>query len=465
MRVSARRCMPISFVCGALWVSMAGCSGGASFDRAAATQEAIESTSEALHGASNSSAFLEQSTIVPKVAGSSKNIVYKEDFDKGTDKFAQFLRDHVFAEGNLETEDGQSATFLLRPAVMCEVSNDSCTDFFTKNQIRLLVSSPSEGDVQIALLYSEQRFNPLTFHVSRQRVGLSVDLGASADTIRAFNGDAGMVPDHFAGVVLFELVKNAVLDYSLRVSVVQDIAISLTKDSKQYAFGLAATSPTWEARANGNTRTITLTENLGAVSGKVPLSAFVDSVFDLGLDDPAAGNDPIDVLFAGLTGAVNLDGASDHLRFTGVGLGNATSFIKHGQDVLFSADLNAQSGRTMDLDVSLATDDSTMIQFSPMLDMTLHFAFSALANQVRNLPAYTLDDTLRVNLAGDAHPTIKSLRNAAHALQVVTGQLMLTSSAFPDKNITVSAGQCLSTQTPASGDDHPFSQYQVGLCQ
>jgi hypothetical protein len=317
------------------------------------------------------------------------------------------------------------------------------------------------------LLYSDQRYNPLTFQLHRNSVGLAVDLGASAQTLRAIGGDQITLPDQLEGSLLFEIAKNGELDYSFRTSVASNIAVSWTTNGKPYAFGVAATHPTWEIRANGNTKTLTLAENVGHITGKLPLSTFVDSAFNLGLDDGAT-DDPVDVLLAGLTGAMTLDGAADHLHMSGLGLGDATTFVKRGQDVLFSVDANANNGRAFDLDFTIGANDETSIEVSPLLDLTVHFGFSLIADKVKNLPASMLNDTLRVLLSGDVHPVVKAIHGAAWSgdgLQIVSGQLSLTSSAAPGTNVTVSAGQCLLNQTPASGDGHPWSNFQAGTCQ
>jgi hypothetical protein len=331
---------------GALLVLVAsGCSSssGAPFDRVAATEAALQNTSGTLHGTANSSGFLEESTVVPKVAGSSEHLHFKDSADKSTDELTKTLRERVFADGNFESGDDTSATFLLRPSVVCDRADTSCSDFFTKNPIRLRLTSPAEGDVDVAFLYGEQRYNPLTFHLYRTSLGLTVDLGASAQTAKAIGGDQVTLPDQLQGSLLFEVAKNAELDYSFRTSIESDVSVSWTKDGKPYAFGVTATHPTWEARANGNTRTLTLTENVGHVTAKLPLSSFIDSVFNLGLDDGAT-DDPVDMLLAGITGSVTLD-AADHLHVSGLGLGNAMTYVKRGQDVLFSMDANPNNGR------------------------------------------------------------------------------------------------------------------------
>jgi len=466
MRVAASRCVRVSFVSGAfLLLVWGGCSSSAPFDRVEASQAALRNTEQALQGLSNAAGFLEDSAVLPKAFGSgSDHLQFKGGLDKGIDQLGKFLKERVFVEGNLESEGNASATYFMKPAVVCDPRDSGCTDFFTKNQIRLLVTSPAEGDVDVALLYSDNRFNPLTFHLYRNSLGLAVDLAASAETVRGISGDQGSVPYQLAGAVLFELVKNAEIDYSFRVSVVEDIAVSVTKDDQAFAFGLAATMPTWEARANGKSKTLTLTENVGRLSGKLPLSSFVDSAFNLGLDDPAPANDPIDLLLAGLTGSVTLDGAQDHLRLGNLGLGGVTSYVKHGQDVLFGVDLNAQNGRTFDVDVSLASDSSTVVQVSPVFDLSLRLAFSSIANSVQGLPSYLLDDTLRIKLSGDAHPTIKGLGGAGDGVQVVTGQLQLMSAAAPATDVTVAAGQCLVSRAAAGGDEHAWSGFQAGEC-
>jgi len=76
-----------------------------------------------------------------------------------------YLRDHVFAEGNLESETASSATYLMRPSAFCDAKNSSCTDWLTKHPIRIVLTTPSAGDVDVAFLYSDARYNPLIFRL------------------------------------------------------------------------------------------------------------------------------------------------------------------------------------------------------------------------------------------------------------------------------------------------------------
>jgi hypothetical protein len=432
--------------------------------RVDAVEAALQNTRSGLLGASNASAFLERSKMLVKATDDRDGVIpFKSDADKGTDDLVTYLKDHVLAEGNLESEDATSATYLMRPSVVCKANDTSCADYVTKHPIRLVLSTPAAGDVDVAFLYSDARYNPVTLRLYRNSLGIAIDLGASADTIRGLT-DGSNLPDTLQGVVLFELVKNAELDYSFRVSVTRDIAVGVTRDGKRYEFGLAATSPTWEVRADGNAHTLGFIENFGAMRGKVPLSAFADSVFDLGLDKPTSA-DPIDLLLSGITANATLNDADDVVHVKGIGLGASTSYVKEGQNVLFSLDLNAASERRFDLDVSLDADDRALLEVSPGFDLSLGFAFSQIADRVRGIPTYALNDTIGVVLAGAARPAVKSVSGpAGSALSVVSGSLSLTSRTAPQNDVTVTAGQCLLDGASPPGESHPLSSLEAGAC-
>jgi hypothetical protein len=429
--------------------------------RSDAVEAALQNTRAGLMGATDASSFLERSSLVGRATGDRDgNVEFKSQADKSTDKLVNYLRDHVLAPGNLESEDAHSATYLMRPSVVCDANATGCADYVTKHPIRLVLTTPSAGDVDVAFLYSDARYNPITLQLHRQSLGIAVDLGASAETIRGLS-DSADLPDTLEGVVLFEIVKNGDHDYSLRWSVTKDVAVGVTRDGKRYEFGLAASIPTWEARADGNARTLTLTENFGAMRGKVPLSKFADAAFDLGLEPTS--NDPIDLLLAGLTGSATLTGSDEVVHVKGIGLGGATSYVKEGSNVLFSLDLNPTTERRFDLDASVGTDDRTLLEVSPGFDLTLGYAFAHIADRVPNLPKFALDDTIRVVLDGAARPAVKGVR-AGSGLEVVAGNLALTSRTSPQINVSVAAGQCLLDGTSPTGESHPLSSLHAGAC-
>jgi hypothetical protein len=139
--------------------------------------------------------------------------------------------------------------------------------------------------------------------------------------------------------------------------------------------------------------------------------------------------------------------------------------VKEGQNVLFSLDLNASNERRFDLDVSVGADDRTLLEVSPAFDLSLGFAFSHIADRVRNIPQYALDDAIRVVLAGAARPAVKSVSGPrGNGLAVVAGSLSLTSRTSPQVDVTVGAGQCLLDGSSPPGESHPLSSLQAGAC-
>ena len=198
----------------------------------------------------------------------------------------------------------------------------------------------------------------------------------------------------------------------------------------------------------------------------MPLSTVSDSLFDLGLDPHPSPNviDPVDLLLSGMMASATFDGSADMLHVKGVGLGDQTSFVKQGQDMLFSLDLNPANQRQLDLDVSLAADDSTELAVSPVFDLDLELALSHIAGRITNLPAYALDDTLRLVLGAAAHPAVRIGDGAGtHGLAVVAGQLALASRTSPQNDVTVAAGRCLLDRA-SSGRNGPWSTLSAGAC-
>jgi hypothetical protein len=281
------------------------------------------------------------------------------------------------------------------------------------------------------------------------------------------------------------LVENAERDYSLELNVLEALEAVVNSEGESLSASLGASSPAWNVRVDGNARTLSAALDLAAFRLVGPLRLLSDlfessdPADDAGLPvlgdssfdplsepapEPPAYTGVLDVFLAGLSGAVSYTADTDVLAIDDLGFGDATSTLKHDNNTLLSLDLNAASGRRVNLRLS-PTDTGTEISITPSFDLRVTLAYHYIADQFEGLADYLLDDTLRVWFEGSA----PALRLDQEQLQVSAGSLHVESSATPSANVVVAAGMCLGGEVgsgdTSEGEEHPLLSLEAVACE
>lgn len=427
----------------------------------------------------------------------------RDEIRDGMQALVDRLRERVLIPENLETETPTSATYRLGADVLCD-SDDTpdvspgssapseadadCIDQAERYQLRLRLTSPREGDVDMTLLVGEAQNAPLTVHLFQHSLGVQLDLGEVLDAARDLGEDVGSLKE-LAGVLQLELVENAPLDYSLELDVLSALHVVAGEAGETVSASLGASSPALHLRVDGNAQRLTAGIDLGALELLGPLSSFAglfgadaasnsagpNSAGSGDSEDSFTGAPPaeersytgnIKLLLAGLSSTVSYVADSDVLNFTDVGFGDRTSTLEHDGKRLFALDLNPTRGRRLNLVVE-PDGDGTKVSITPTLDLALSFAFHNIADQFDDIADYLLDNTLHVWLEGSA-PVVE-IRD--EQVQVVSGSLNLTSSFDPAHDLSVLAGECLldasdaSDETDEPGAGAPFATLSAGTCE
>ncbi|MGC4086989.1 MAG: hypothetical protein QM756_03625 [Polyangiaceae bacterium] len=411
----------------------------------------------------------------------------RSDMANAIDDLVKVMKEDVFTPENLESEDGQSAVYRLSPEFLCKGGSDvaapaptpggsvpdtatstldpECVQHVSELQPRLRLTSPSDGNVDAALLLTAQKHNPLTLALRSDGVALQVDLGELKATLDSAHQNTGELAS-MSGKLEFELKRNAELDYSFRFNVLSSLSANIMDSlMQQVAYTLAGNKPSFEVRLDGNAHQVTGTYHFGAFGVKGPLNA----LYKTDADDPSAEpHTPytglIDLLLAGFDGSVTFDGNRDRINLTGVGLGNASSTLKHDGNLLAQLDINKNNGRHFDVSVERNADDQTTLSFSPTFDLDLLLNFASLKNQIADIPTYALSDRLRVFFDGPS----PSVRAEPDQLRVISGTLKLESQSTPDANLSVAPGMCLlesDADTTAEPAHELLGSFSSGACQ
>lgn len=428
----------------------------------------------------------------------------RDDLKTSIDDFVKTLKEEIFIPENLESEDGQTAVYRLTPEYLCKNSDvaptagsappsgstppvddttatldPDCVQHATELQPRLRLSSPSDGDVDVALLLTSERRNPATLELGHDRVGVQIDLAELKATLDAAHQDTGNLAS-MSGKLEFELKRNADHDYSFRFNVLSTLNVNTIDDlMQQIAFSLAGNKPSFELRLDGNARQLTGTYHFGAFNLKGPLNALYSHDSEaVPSDDPNAQpaapktyTGLIDLLVGGLDGSLTFDGNRDRFTIRAMGLGDKSSTLKLDGNLLAQLDLNPNNGRHFDLSVERNAEDQTTLTFSPTFDLNMLLHFQPLKSQIDDIPDYALDDKLRIFFTGE-NP---SVRTELDQIRVLSGTLNLTSQNAPQTNLSVSSGMCLleneatdTTSDPSTSDpstSNAFGNLTSGACQ
>jgi hypothetical protein len=266
------------------------------------------------------------------------------------------------------------------------------------------------------------------------------------------------------------------------------VSAVLESEGATLTASLAASSPAWNVRVNGNTNTLSAGLDLGTLRVLGPLRLFADmfesddSIDGAGVTGGAFDAAPlpepepapreytgvIDLLLAGLSGTVSYRADTDVFSFSDLGFGDHTSTLKHDGNTLLGLDLNALSGRRVNLEVS-PTEDGAEIRISPTFDLQLALAFEHIADQFDGIADYLLNDALHFWFEGDS-PAIEV---GDDQLRVTSGTLHLDSQADPSLDIRVDAGMCLGEAPEGSGEissgeegaEHPLASIAATSCE
>jgi hypothetical protein len=430
--------------------------------------------------------------------------------NQGSQAMVDMLRDHVFVDANIETEAQTEITYLLRGDVLCpalegEVGSgggavpidgsapledgtstddvpvdtettldSSCVEQLDSAEIRLRVTSPLPGDIDVAVLVGPQRYNPASFQFHQTMLAAELDLAglkASIEHLATVAGDDSLeLPAVMAGRIRAELSADSDRAVTGTFSVLTPVDIQHPELSLQ----LAAASPASSLTIDGTRKRIEAESNLGALDLDVLMRTYSESVDEMGNFTETVEEDRIGVALAGMTGSMAFDVGTETVTMTGLGLGNGAATLDYNGAQIVSVDLNKNDGRTFDATISQASSDDVQIAVSPLFDLQVGLSLGNAPELAADADPAMLDDTLTVLLAGDPNPVILL---GASGLEVLRGtfSMGLTNEG---SLIEVQAGQCLRSigdePTPIDGTGTepteptepagPFDGLEAGSC-
>jgi len=433
------------------------------------------------------------------------------------DEMVDWLQDNVFVQA--ESSDETTVTYRLGTALCDELVDGSCgsrpdvpdsgydeydeyddclspeeredaiadcEEFLEEVPLRLRVTAPAEGAVDVTLLGGAAELETMTLLVHQDSLAYEVNLANTRDALQLVldavaeeEGEA-QLPDVLQGVVRFGLSVEGEQQVKVTSTIVSTVKVEMTVEGEAYSVSLAPS--TMELTANGVAKSMAVAFDLGAFDLSLPFQAVVDAAWeeqgrepepweygeegegeDSGAAEAPVAPGQLKIHLDGLTASSNVVDANEaeEMNITGFGLGSAASWIKLNEAVLFSLDLNPDLARKLDLTITPelqpASEDDyedeylPKIAVQPGLDLSLLFKLQQVVDSFPEdfFPPEVLDETWNLLLDGSDQPTLRFLDEEtdtrAFGLEMIAGKLTLGSTAL-DEPVVIEQGMCLATE-------------------
>jgi hypothetical protein len=390
------------------------------------------------------------------------------------DELTDELNARVFHESAIEEQSDTRILYRLRSSRVCD-GDERCVQLLDSVAVWLEVTSPAEGILEINVSVGE-RSTPLRISLSPQSVAVEVDVAALRLAAETLAPHFDVAPSDIAAMALgrfaVRLDKNAELDYTASLHVLETITVASDQPDQMFAASIGAkASPIASLRVDGATGRAFAQVDFAALDASIPSSMFLPGIV-CGNDEEECGpfTGTLSAHIAGLSATVALHESLDRLVATNVGLGDSTSFVRLNETELLRANLNELNGRRFDVELS-TFDDFVEAKLQSALTLDLGMDFAELHAQVPDLPTWTGGQNFSAMLEGSATPRVRfgdsSLhdvggRNAHLVLEVLEGELTLGAEQYAP--VGVSANSCLYFDHEHDDETHPFTGMISSTC-
>jgi hypothetical protein len=387
----------------------------------------------------------------------------EESFDETAADVESFLRDRLFAAGNVEADEGTRVVYRLKgdptcrplPSRILEGAADQvdagCASDLEKLQVRIVVQGDGDG-YRFQILLGPEKFELSVFVVHTDLLAWEADLaqarkaGDFADM--ALGRPVAEMPlSSLRGRVRFAL--QALGEKKVRVSfgVLEGIELQ-GKPEQPMAFTLGKSEPAIALTADGVAQQLGLDVAWPQTDVRGPWDPM----------DIDARNTDMHLSLGGLSGKSNLTAGAEQVVISGLGIG--PSFMAVRNTKIAELNFNASNGRKMDLTIKQLPGDQARFELSPRMDLSMAFRLSAIAAELSEAPAdYLLNETYSLLLSGASPVVVETVAETASfagGFKMVAGSLSLSTSASAAATVQVPAGKCLSENADPAPGSHPL---------
>lgn len=377
----------------------------------------------------------------------------QEKFDQAASEIRRLMDERLFVDSNLESDDGSTATYLLKADPTCRPLPEdtdppgtvppigaNCETNLAKVDVRIAVTNDGDG-VRMRVLIAAERLELVAFVIHSDLLAVELDLPKAKAAVDLINTKLGTddsptgTYDRLTGKYQLALKLVNAQTVTASMSILEAFDIAETGGAEVI---IAKSNPLIAVTGDGLSKKAKVQVGLGATE--------VATTWDP--RKTGVANRDVRVTTGGVYGTLDLDESSKTITLTDVGVGGTKMLVRG--TTIFDLNLNPNQMRRFSGDITVNADDTAHLMIQPAFDLTLGFDFNAVAADFSSPPAATIaHDTYGVSLvnggAACVLDTVKSNGAFAGGLRVGAGTLTLTAASAPSETVTVPAGQCLTS--------------------
>jgi hypothetical protein len=374
----------------------------------------------------------------------------EEEVDIGAE--IEALAELIFTEENHEGD----GIYRVRGAAFCEIDgvvDAECAAQIDDMELRIRATEAGDG-MDIGFRIGPDQDEPFVLELRSDRLSAVIDLAdlkGAAEFLGGGEAEAEL-PKVMEGVVAFSLLVPAQNEVEIQASVRERIRFETDSSGSGPAmkFETEARDPMYSVRMGEQSLVMSVDVGRTRVTG--PWSEVYGEEGDgLELGD-------LDIDWQGLTYEIDLEAGSDVLAVHNIGLGDGTSTMKLDGETLLSVDLNKDSGRTFDIELTLDEAGLPRLAMDPGIDLQVSYDLQALVDGGVAVDAPLLSSSYSFAVRGEK-PTLQPVEADAitgfpGGVRVISGEIAISAEGVADV-LVVPEGKCLVETIPAP-DAHPL---------
>ncbi|MBU0550845.1 hypothetical protein KKB55_03895 [Myxococcota bacterium] len=408
---------------------------------------------------------------------------------EGIQDVIEFVRDRLLPEEAIEAQTDREIIYRLTPERLCDegaaepgeappAQNNgeapyppqyeddydyeddyeddglSCQELLTQIPLRLRITAPAEGDVDVTLLVGEARLEPITLGIYRAGLSLTLNLGdvaASAQLVLDAEGEGEALPLQISGNLSASLMLNGeTLTFGLNTT---KIDLRVDDAEAPVRAGIDPSKLAVAMTPNGGGVDIAITYDIGALFFEAPLAMMVDAEmscsYDMNgaerCDEPPAPEGNLRVEMAALKALVSVPANGDAINISDlqVGAGGIKVFANGATAMSFASILP----RTLNITVG---QEMMRLLAGGDLGLDMEIKDSVMARAMGEEADPSQDSEMHMHLKGAA-PEVE----VGEQLKVISGELRISGTGL-DAELVAQAGMCVSgVEDEMSGPAQP----------
>jgi hypothetical protein len=437
--------------------------------------------------------FADASKVLRAATGSSSSepLVDRAALDEDIDKITRELTEKFFAPSNVESAEGATVSYLLRPENMCPDPDPSldeysyqdalaeqadCVTDLTDNPARLVVTRvkcTEDENVRVDVLYGQNKNTLAVMLLTPHALQVGLDVAQYGKlAAESAPADSDFVVSRAQGKATLRFVLEGAAKGTVHASVPENVLWESSENGESYAVSLSASPVAASLSIDATEKVIEGNLRLSQFVMTQPFASFVRDMF--GREPIGAALFPTTTILAGIEGNIRFEANADRLLATGLGLGGSTSTISAEGATLVSIDVAPSLGRRIDAEITTSADGLLLAKVTKGFALQLTYKLEPVAAHVQDLQAFARNDV--VSIDAPAGTVARFLRDEygdlalqslpiGPVLAIEQGSLSLSSASYPQANLTVEAPQCLHQLELVEHGHEMIGDMAAGVCQ